>query len=389
MCSGHPDQCLLQNIDTWYHNHSGVGVSRSFVPRSSGVIQRLLKHYLHVHKMRESHGEFDCRRCMDYKAAQRRQKHNTTRPGDDRVMLDGAIHKQIQCSQQRSYQAAQRFANVLQNTTAIVTQDFTTIELGANVGATPLEKSEAKIRALVFVVETGDKHHHYRVFLCNGKQSESNDFFFVRAAWYHVLGLPGLSPPLPVDALLRSASVIDVWSDGASSQFKQRFTLMMFYELTHQLGIKFRVNFFAPMHGHTLADGCCSRLKRAANRLLLIAQGGRATGVSFSTVAPSIRAFKRYLNEHMRDTHVTLLGKIDRSESLRSRQRPLKGMKDYFSFTFGLLAGRDIITGSILSDQQECDQEWLIDGAALPSSARKRPRESESVEEESKCEKKR
>ena len=100
--------------------------------------------------------------------------------------------------------------------------------------------------------------------------------------------------------------------------------------------------------------------------MLLIAQGDRATGVSFSVASPSIRLYKCYLEAHMRDTNVTLLGKILRTDEFRSKQRSLDGMKQCFSFMFATRADRDIIAGSIVSDQIAYDEEWLVDGSAVP-----------------------
>jgi hypothetical protein len=384
-----PDTRLLQNINAWYYNHDALRpprTLRAYVPRHPAVIQRLLKHFLHVRKMHESWGEFDCKQCVTLRAAEDRSKKNKAQPGDDRVLIVGWQHRHIRQVQQRCYHDAQRFASVSGEHGAVVTQDFTTIELGANVSASAAERAAAKIRCLVMAIETGDKRHHYRVFMCTNTESPSSDFFFVRAAWHYLLGLPGSSTPtVPVDAALRTARSIDVWSDGASGQFKQRFALRMYLALTKLRGKPFRVNFLAPGHGHSLADACAARLKQAANRLLLSLQGSRATGELFSVASPSIKKFAHYVERHMRDTSVTLLGKIDRDESLRPNQRPLDGMKQYFSFSFGKGTEKEYVVGSVVSNQELHDTEWEV--CPGPVSGKKRPRSlaavadpSESVE---------
>ena len=188
----------------------------------------------------------------------------------------------------------------------MITQDFTTIELGANVSATLSERAAAKIRTLIMAIETGDKQHHHRVFLCSNDESESSDFFFLRAAWYQLLRQDSSYTP-PIDMTVRSAKRIDVWSDGASGQFKQRYALMMFYNLLRLGGglVPFRVNFLAPGHGHSLADACAARLKQAANRLLLRREGDRAAGVLFSVASPTLLQFATHASKHLRNTTIS------------------------------------------------------------------------------------
>jgi len=243
------------------------------------------------------------------------------------------LHKHIRVEQQRCYYAAQQAADVRTAAGVVITQDFTTIELGANVSATLSERAAAKIRTLIMAIETGDKQHHHRVFLCSNDESESSDFFFLRAAWYQLLRQDSSYTP-PIDMTVRSAKRVDVWSDGASGQFKQRYALMMFYNLLRLGGglVPFRVNFLAPGHGHSLADACAARLKQAANRLLLRREGDRAAGVLFSVASPTLLQFATHASKHLRNTTISLLGAIDRDEALRPDQRAFTGMKSYFSF---------------------------------------------------------
>ena len=150
-----------------------------------------------------------------------------------------------------------------------------------------------------------------------------------------------------VDADIRKARLIDVWSDGCSGQFKSRYALRLYYELAKRTGIQFRVNFLAPGHGHTLADSCAGKLKEQANYLLLGTyillamlfrsvielliclgrEGRRACGALFSVASPSLRSYRSRIRVHMRHTNVTLLGRIDRNDSLRPKQHALDGIK--------------------------------------------------------------
>jgi len=370
-----PDGRLLHNISVWSFNRDPhrTGPPRTLVPRSAEVIHRLLRRVLHVRRMRESWGEFDCKRCITYAAAEQRRATAAQQPGDD-----GGVHKRIRYAQQQAYHDAWQLADALGDAGCVVIQDFTTLELGANVSASPAERSGAKVRALIMAIETGDKQHHYRVFLCTGAESESSDFFMLRAAWHQLLGR-GVASAAPIDSILRSARRIEVWSDGASGQFKQRYALMMFVNLSRETGIRFRVNFFAPGHGHSLADACAARFKQAANRLLLAYQGSRAAGWLFSVASPTLLHYAQYATSRMQNTTVSLLGTIDRAEALRPSQQPLDGMKKYFSFAFGNRDGCDYVLGSETTVQLRHNIEWPI--AEAGSVRSKRPRDDAAAAE--------
>lgn len=383
-----PDERLLHNISAWYFNRDPhrIGPPRTLVPRSAEVIHRLLRRVLHVRRMRESWGEFDCKRCVSSAAAEQRRA-TAPQPGDDALLLEAAVHKRIRRAQQQSYYEAWQLADGAGHAGCVVTQDFTSLELGANVSASPAERADAKVRALIMAIETGDKQHHYRVFLCTGAESESSDFFMLRAAWYQLLGGPGAhASAAPIDLILRSSRRIDVWSDGASGQFKQRYALMMFCNLSRATGIRFRVNFFAPGHGHSLADACAARFKQAANRLQLGYEGSRAAGLLFSVASPTLLHYAQYATARMRNTTVSLLGTVDRSEALRPSQRPLGGMKKYFSFAFGNRDGCDYVLGSETTAQQHHNIEWPI--ASVDSVRAKRPRVDAADEDEERAERK-
>jgi hypothetical protein len=165
-----------------------------------------------------------CFRCVKLRAAEESKKKLTPQSKPSKIAAIGEAlqigrdHKIVAVHQQMYYANAVKQAAMA--STAVVTQDFTSFALGPNVGASRPDRDDAKIRALIFVLETGDKIHHYRIFLCTGPESESSDYYFVRAAWFHLL-VDG-QPSCVVDADIRKARLIDVWSDGCSGQFKSR-----------------------------------------------------------------------------------------------------------------------------------------------------------------------
>ncbi|CAF1352818.1 unnamed protein product, partial [Didymodactylos carnosus] len=55
---------------------------------------------------------------------------------------------------------------------------------------------------------------------------------------------------------------IDFFSDGAVSQFKQRFMFHNLIQIAHEYKIALSWNFFATSHGKGVVDGLCGTVKR-------------------------------------------------------------------------------------------------------------------------------
>ena len=56
-------------------------------------------------------------------------------------------------------------------------------------------------------------------------------------------------------------TVVDIFLDGPSSQFKNRY-MTNFYHTLQQKGIKIRWHFFAPSHGKGVVDGLGGTVRR-------------------------------------------------------------------------------------------------------------------------------
>ena len=65
--------------------------------------------------------------------------------------------------------------------------------------------------------------------------------------------------------LIANGDKIDLWSDGAASQFKNRFTLSTIEIFNATFDIAITWNFFASYHGKGAVDDVGGRLKQAAN----------------------------------------------------------------------------------------------------------------------------
>ena len=78
---------------------------------------------------------------------------------------------------------------------------------------------------------------------------------------------------------------IDVFSDGASSQFKQRFLFSNLYNWETKFKIKMRWHFFATSHGKGVVDGLGGTVKRTVWRFVRSGRGQAASAEEFYKVA--------------------------------------------------------------------------------------------------------
>ena len=78
---------------------------------------------------------------------------------------------------------------------------------------------------------------------------------------------------------------IDIFSDGASSQFKQRYLFSNLHTWEQQFGLSLRWHFFATSHGKGVVDGLGGTVKRSVWRYVRSGQGQASTPLSFHNVA--------------------------------------------------------------------------------------------------------
>lgn len=76
-----------------------------------------------------------------------------------------------------------------------------------------------------------------------------------------------------VDRILQEippdVSIVDIWSDNATSQFKNQFIMEGMKSIGEQRKVKINWNFFAPMHGKSVVDGIGGAVKRFVRRQIL------------------------------------------------------------------------------------------------------------------------
>ena len=78
---------------------------------------------------------------------------------------------------------------------------------------------------------------------------------------------------------------IDIFSDGAASQFKQRFLFSNLYPWEEKFEVKLRWHFFATSHGKGVVDGLGGTIKRSVFRYIRTGKAQAATPEEFAKVA--------------------------------------------------------------------------------------------------------
>ena len=66
-----------------------------------------------------------------------------------------------------------------------------------------------------------------------------------------------------------TVKVIDIWSDGPSSQYKNKYVFVLLSKLERHHGFEIRWNYFATSHGKGPNDGLGGNVKRMAHHLIM------------------------------------------------------------------------------------------------------------------------
>jgi hypothetical protein len=215
-----------------------AGALLPIAPRSESAFERI-RSAMPIRHMPDPMPQYDCRACYAAQHANTDDERNA-----------GAAHAELVRVQRAAMRRAIR-TTVDDVGAAVILQDFTSIDLQSNVAAPPSERARAILRALIVVIIHGERFH-YVVFLCTADAAVSADFFFIRAAWLHLLAWR--------DGPLTAYHRLQIWSDGSAGQFKNRYALT-FYAGLHAGGRHVTVDFSAPHHGHSSADAAAGRIK--------------------------------------------------------------------------------------------------------------------------------
>ena len=94
-----------------------------------------------------------------------------------------------------------------------------------------------------------------------------------------------------------SINTLNIFSDGAGSQFKQKFLFSNLYhwEQEHQLNLKW--NFFATSHGKGVVDGLGGSVKRSVWRHIRSGQAHITTAEQYTSVGKERNPNVSHLNQ--------------------------------------------------------------------------------------------
>lgn len=152
-------------------------------------------------------------------------------------------------------QAVHQVLASLTPTRAAALMDFGSYRTEPNVA----DKEKAPFSSLVLVVQTADGGRTYVDILVRDRESQSGDFFFVRAAFLHLLQ--------QTDLFNRFNELVLI-SDTASKQFRSRYSFALFAELQRTFKKRITLLFRAERHGHSLCDSHAGLVSQTITRRL-------------------------------------------------------------------------------------------------------------------------
>ncbi|XP_041379147.1 uncharacterized protein LOC121391661 [Gigantopelta aegis] len=95
-----------------------------------------------------------------------------------------------------------------------------------------------------------------------------------------------------------SVEVVDVWTDGPSSQYKNKYVFALLFKLQEHHGLQIQWNYFATSHGKGPNDALGGNVKRMAHRLTM----ARTVIVNNAeTLATAVRSCETNIHVHVMD----------------------------------------------------------------------------------------
>lgn len=85
-----------------------------------------------------------------------------------------------------------------------------------------------------------------------------------------------------------TAKIVDIWSDNATSQFKNQFVMQGIKTFEEQRQLKIRWNFYAPMHGKSVVDGIGGNVKRFVRNRIIAQDLLVQTAAEFAAIAATM-----------------------------------------------------------------------------------------------------
>jgi len=207
--------------------------------------------------------------------------------------------------------------------------DFTSFSLEA---AKDGEDRMVYVQDLILVmefIEEGQRRTEYIDYICDAKDNNKNDFFFVLYVFILFFSTYFISGGF---------DSIEIWSDGGPHHFKTRFCQWTWHHLSSLFFSSKRIthNFFASYHGHSLADAHAATDKRLLRDAYNASQHDRlsVTEASLNFGPSSAQDLSVLLSSPASRTSVFHLPSIPRDPELRPHILPLSLIKSKHSFVY-------------------------------------------------------
>jgi hypothetical protein len=231
---------------------------------------------LHHHQSTKS--QFDCMICWYYKHA---------RNGDD--VMKGEGHVKLLRLQRCTYHEHQVMASS-DTTRCVIVFDWTSFTTSPNIAAQIKDKQSGDIKALVVCMYRG-KQWYYHNFLIRRVHAKHQLYNTQCIAMRKLMDQSMHDKTSPIYGVTH----MDVWSDGAGGQFKNKYWLSYliaspswWYHNNTNDNVPTRntwsANYFAPYHGHSICDATAGHIKEQVRLEVEHQAASRYSGVPDATI---------------------------------------------------------------------------------------------------------
>lgn len=113
---------------------------------------------------------------------------------------------------------------------------------------------------------------------------------------------------LVLENLPVTVKTVEIWSDNASSQFKNQYIMESLKRFQLQYDLKIRWNFFAAMHGKSVVDGIGGSVKRFVRERIISRDLIVDSAAKFAEIASEMNVRVFYINQKSIDTRNASIG---------------------------------------------------------------------------------
>lgn len=213
-----------------YKTYREMAKKENLEPWSLSTIDRRIIKYNRIHRQFTHQS---CKICLEYKEFTLKQSSSRVKD-----ISKSEIHYKTNKTQRSVYLSQ---INNLTDESLVIVMDFSSMEFRNRVG---------HLCIVTYSLVNGERKV---VFY---------DFFGQKTSCNHSYVISSLSE-LFRNGLLAGYSKIDIWTDGCSGQFKNRFFPNFLLSLSVAMTASINLNFFVTNHGHSISDAGQLHVKKA------------------------------------------------------------------------------------------------------------------------------